>query len=989
MRSSITPNDANKYLNETLFQYFYLFGIEPNSLDISDFTADRKYENKDFKKVQLLTQFPPNSKIQSYIDPNIIMSHCFPKGHKILGREKCPNDEYIYFSFDNLYNLSSENKTIYFTAVVIYEKAKSYLDIKYKNKIPPLPKPNKEDKKQFSLDNIFIQKVLCFSTFVPFPSEIKSLIGELLEYYRNNQIILPIEKLIEGIIFGIPRPVRAYFYISCKKTNEFIPKQKKDIDFSLREFNQYNYYSYAYQLILQFSAPDILLIYKSLLLEIPVLFFCNSKEVLSNVVETFLNLLFPLEYQYPHVSILPDSYCGLIETEKSFVFGINHRLRFDNNKNPTFLKDMHLNIENKLILLCDITLGKVYQYIKTIKDYHVVNFKDLGIYPEVTEKTVDATQFISKDIYADNINNIIEINLPEKITNKLIKDINTYSATIKDKIQENEYFSECNKKIGEELFYNYLTNLFYNYHNYIYNDEENIKRIISSEILNKNEDDIDIEKLFKDKDFLKDNKYDTVFFSIFFKTRIFKNFIVRKYLNKDLDRYTFLHFDEKIVIEKKSKGLFSFSKKAKTEFISSKIFKPSHIYQIKNANNFVESEITYMKSHKDILLSKYYQNFAQYNKIKYIIFPRLIYDNKFFGREYKPGTEFSNDYKGCLNGYLPIKNSVKNELNPNNFFSIYNKDPMNRYLVDLNKIDVNNEVLNSLNKVWVYIFCLTFYYCDEIEKHFRFEQLMRFLPQVVDEGKEIMPLLLITIKQYGDENMLIKIFEYIKKVNYIEYCYFCQKFKGDSEVKWESKKIDTTNVRLNIAYFRDIKNENNQLLSEVKNIDYDIKSLKKKTFGLKNNISNKEKINFDFFYKCQNCGQTHEMTNLAINLSNKVKSNLMICDSCKKYLEPKTVVTNGTEKIEFIIFSPIKLLNIARDITMEYGPKINLDELRSKYTSFYWNCILYFFLTGLSFEMLLKYKEKENLNTNTDKTMRKKKRKIFKKLQIDRQIIEV
>lgn len=49
----------------------------------------------------------------------------------------------------------------------------------------------------------------------------------MLEYYRTNQIILPIEKIIEGIIFGIQSPFRAYFYISFKLTNEFIPKQKK------------------------------------------------------------------------------------------------------------------------------------------------------------------------------------------------------------------------------------------------------------------------------------------------------------------------------------------------------------------------------------------------------------------------------------------------------------------------------------------------------------------------------------------------------------------------------------------------------------------------------------------------------------------------------------------------------------------------------------------------------------------------------------------
>ena len=43
------------------------------------------------------------------------------------------------------------------------------------------------------------------------------------------------EKLIEGIIFGIPRPVRAYFYISSKKTNELIPKQKKEINNIIKE----------------------------------------------------------------------------------------------------------------------------------------------------------------------------------------------------------------------------------------------------------------------------------------------------------------------------------------------------------------------------------------------------------------------------------------------------------------------------------------------------------------------------------------------------------------------------------------------------------------------------------------------------------------------------------------------------------------------------------------------------------------------------------
>ena len=86
----------------------------------------------------------------------------------------------------------------------------------------------------------------------------------------------------------------------------------------------------------------------------------------------------------------------------------------------------------------------------------------------------------------------------------------------------------------------------------------------------------------------------------------------------------------------------------------------------------------------------------------------------------------------------------------------------------------------------------------------------------------------MTLKQYGDENMIIKVFESMKYINYAEYCYFCTKFKPDSRVKWIIRKIDSTNARLNISYFRDMKNEDNKLLSEIKNKDYDIASLKKK-----------------------------------------------------------------------------------------------------------------------------------------------------------------
>jgi hypothetical protein len=180
-----------------------------------------------------------------------------------------------------------------------------------------------------------------------------------------------------------------------------------------------------------------------------ILFFGTNKEILTNIVETFISLLYPLEYQYPYISILPDAYCSLIEREKSFVFGVNHRLIWegkDKVSHPTYFKNMHLNVHNKLFLICDTDTNSIYKYNYHDKLYHIVNFNDLGVYPEI--KDGDISQCVSKDINSDIIQNVIDINLPEKITYKITKDLNNYLIKNYEFIRDNhDYSEEINTKI--------------------------------------------------------------------------------------------------------------------------------------------------------------------------------------------------------------------------------------------------------------------------------------------------------------------------------------------------------------------------------------------------------------------------------------------------------------------------------------------------------------------------------------------------------------
>ena len=135
-------------------------------------------------------------------------------------------------------------------------------------------------------------------------------------------------------------------------------------------------------------------------------------------------------------------------------------------------------------------------------------------------------------------------------------------------------------------------------------------------------------------------------------------------------------------------------------------------------------------------------------------------------------------------------------------------------------------------------------------------------------------------------------------------------------------------------------------------------------------------------YKCTYCNALNMTTDIAVNLINKKKSELMLCKKCQKFLEPKINVVSGNDKCEFNVFSPIKLLNIIREIAFEYGEQIDLDELREKYNSFYWSCILYFYLNGYNYEMLLKKRTNDMILKNKNKSNNINK---FKNLMIARQ----
>ena len=62
--SDLKLEDISHRLDDTLIEFFYLLGIEPNCLNLSELTEDRKFLSKNFKNAQLLTKFPPSERYQ-------------------------------------------------------------------------------------------------------------------------------------------------------------------------------------------------------------------------------------------------------------------------------------------------------------------------------------------------------------------------------------------------------------------------------------------------------------------------------------------------------------------------------------------------------------------------------------------------------------------------------------------------------------------------------------------------------------------------------------------------------------------------------------------------------------------------------------------------------------------------------------------------------------------------------------------------------------
>ncbi len=951
-------------------------------------------------------------------------------------------------------------------------------------------------------DNIvfYIPKVICFASLLPFTKELIKILNNLYDYllYYNTNInnnissvlnnLSPIEKILEQLVMSIPFPIseKMEYCLSYKfnfpinsitsnstvntsnssinnlKNNLILPSNNNQIGVNNFPYNNTNiifpiydplicfmndlYSGSLNQIFIYFNEEEVVKIFKYIILEIPILFFCENIEILSQIVQGFISLLQPFNYVLPHVTVLPSKFYGLINMETTFIFGIAENYSIDFFKSNNILLD-------KSVIVINIIKGKKgkIEEVKKIddqKDYVIID--NYNIYNYINNESI-----LPNGTKVD----VINIDFPNKCKKKLISTIKAYlneSRKKKDNNFSGEYGHIFNQKI-RSLFYRFLTNVLSGYSDYLlkintYNldSKDNIGFYSGDNIrykINYNNNNLNmnsnnnynneilfIKSVFNMDEFIsKFPKDNHMFYRIFCNTKLFQNFI----------REIIFCNDEQILLNHKYFNLITFFKKHKELKKQNKykefLLKYKNLLSKKNDKNDkkekeektepkilnISTDISFNLDEKSVINNKDKQNIALNNYgqlitiingpnntnpininnnvlnqgifMKYLIFPKMLFDNEFFGESYD---------RLFFRHYLELPNNLEIK-NLYDILKVLNKHYLNKYkeillpkgqnevsgstkeIIEIrrsissnyNNMNINSnqnlEVLvdNYIEYNWLLLISCSLWYCfNPLETEIRINKIFDVLEKIDFIEEQVLFFLYIAIYNFGNKSQFIKMFEFLNRfmgyASYTNLIYLClklnQKESGnnkDMKEKIEFKKRSFSNI------------------NEVKsNINIDENNNKENKINESDNINNsnqKEEIDFYTIQICPKCKKENQINNFSdINhhrISQKRDILLYNCTQCGEEninIKIKYILSlNSKKKNESITISEgyFKLIpphKIYQQLKEKFiylkDNKLDIDHIFSNDDIYLLNNIYYFTDRLLPFDFLIPYEGQED-----------------------------
>ena len=977
-----------------IFQQFYIIGLEPkviynlNKIELNSLP-------KKFLEPTIISKYPKIQLPYLCIPDKIIASHCFSKGSVDIiiqdeNSEKVKDSHFI-FSLDNQGYEDKENslrtRKVYYTCLYFYESIEDYNVFIY------LRERTKNENK-FLNKNYYIKKVICLSSFQPLykvGNKILKCLKKYIEYYslnyKNGKIeikennYIPIEKIIEGLIFNIPSLPRSKYTIHMnndtfnfdnnnkeKLNQEIIFKQSaiNKLPRSVVDISNFLYF---------FNIDEIFQIIKWIILEVPILFFCENIKYLTLTVEGFRSLIYPFEYSYPIVSILPEENYSMISIMKHFIFGINYKY------SKEILIQKGINFQN-LNMIIIVKIEKRFNDILVIKEKEKTMNSPIIIFNSDKSKPILKLDQIFS-YYNENIQDkideskkqqvVLPLSLKDKCKKKFIENIEKNISYIK---KNNINTKQSKKIICEELYetiFNFFVNILLHYQEFCFklkikdkieknkNDESLFgQKYEKDELLEQKfiENKLDINDIFKINDFLNIiPQNEKLFYSFFLNTKLFFDFMKKKIFPFSLqDKLEILFIDEKInekqaeLLNKQYNSSFlkyEFNELKGNIFLSNfrKRIIPEYAEflrfpQNKNrAHNYFQY-ITTKETINDKDQSYIYDgNQVSFN---YLIFPKLLNDDIFY-REEISINKFWDPERGMFTS--SNSNCIYNQFEKQGLLTLQKADIIKKLDDNKNSLylvsNFTYKIKDCIHILWLQFFAKTFHYTKMSERKTEYEKMMIILNNVKIFDQNTLDILFWTIYTYGDSSMIQNLFAFLKNKSYTTYLTLREK-----------SKLQNKFIR-----FNDIKDNKEEEKNE---------NQKMKTKILFCNTSSCENKLCNYPYNPQNKFIINE------SISNKLNLFKFQCEKCQKEqnIQIKAIYNNEQGKTININFRLISPLAILKRKWFQDKLDIDLHCIIKEHIEPYMSALFYFYLQDIYHDFMFPPKRiTESLSISKNQTL--------------------
>jgi len=914
---------ANKFI-----EYFAIIGLDPkiaveNFLFNSTLEELQKCYTKELKP-GIISKFPPINKSYINIDDSLC-TLCFPDGFKLEKYEKLPECEIMNFLLGN-YFYSIEYPLKYVTCLKMYESLDNYysLHLKLKENINNFEirktsknifnrelflesenvsrnsvAPNKvidylindsNKIKESEFNKYYFPKVICFVSLKPFYNYQKEILLQIYDYYKNQENIKkPLEKIVLNILCNIPMPPKGLNIYHYNLEENYKTVDIKEVRMNkLKNVDDDLFVMFKY-----FNANNLIEIFKYVLFETKTIVFGTKINDLCSFINGLISILYPFTYPFQVSSCIHENAFEVLESISPYIIGVNKKY------NDSFFAEN--NIEIKGISFITVDLDN--------KEYIINVIDELPNFPK---------------------------NLVKRLKTRLESNIKKYE---KNKNEENEENWICYS------FFEFYLNIMHNYGDYLSNENFKKNYKISS-----------LKVMFKIKEFVEshsNNERD--FYKKFVETQMFNDFIFKKMIPKDInDKLEILFFDE-YINKKNNKKLFS--KNKPIIFLNSKEYEYKENISIPKVrelnkkekkrysdtnyiiNNLLLAQEVVIENQNEVIdLYKDNDIFNDENKAKNIESKNYYFHYLLFPKFNKDFFNFpSYEYYSYTNSMVKDINRINTDLlaiSHNNGETVYEEGALDYiYLTYL--------------EAWGY----SYYYQENLERYYRFEQMLDILNKIKHHEIEIINILFEALNKFQEKDKIIKLYDKILTYK-ITPNSFIYSIIGKL-TKIQDEEFEIMNEK---SYFlrRTFRSENEKYI-------------------LGDNIT------FNYMQECPECNKLINLEKISNEYKKSRKGVLWAkCPLCGNYVLPKMSVSLGTfisnipcfKEEKFTLHSPYNIKNALKDI-LDKQKMLNIDSFKINFPNEFWSCIWYFSLHNLDYDIILPYeinifksKRKFSLGTN-------------------------